>query len=103
MEQYGKEVDQLCLDLHTLFKYSAARQEDFKGVQVEMNLETHSFQQYTEVSWLSIGPAIKRILEQWEAICHFISELAKEPKKMPKSINFKRVYSVFGTKEKAVT
>ena len=25
MEQYGKEVDQLCLDLHTLFKYSAAR------------------------------------------------------------------------------
>ena len=32
MEQYGKEVDQFCLDLHTLFKYSAARQEDFKGV-----------------------------------------------------------------------
>ena len=55
-----------------------------------MNLETHSFQQLTEVSWLSTGPAIKRILEQWEAICHFISELAKEPKKMPKSINFKR-------------
>ena len=25
MEQYGKEVDQLCLDLHTLFKYSTAR------------------------------------------------------------------------------
>ena len=68
-----------------------------------MNLETHSFQQHTEVSWLSIGPAIKRILEQWEAICHFISELAKEPKKMPKSINFKRVYSMLDTKEKAVT
>ena len=68
-----------------------------------MNLETHNFQQHTEVHWLSIGPAIKRILEQWEAICHFISELAKEPKKMPKSINFKRVYSMLGTKEKAVT
>ena len=25
MEQYGKEVDHLCLDPHTLFKYSAAR------------------------------------------------------------------------------
>ena len=68
-----------------------------------MNFETHNFQQHTEVCWLSIGPAIKRILEQWEAICHFISELAKEPKKMPKSINFKRVYSMLGTKEKAVT
>ena len=50
----------------------------------------YNFQQHTEVNWLSIGPAIKRILEQWEAICHFISELAKEPKEMPKSINFKR-------------
>ena len=68
-----------------------------------MNLETHNFQKHTEVCWLSIGPAIKRILEQWEAICHFISELAKEPKKMPKSINLKRVYSMLGTKEKAVT
>ena len=103
MEQYGKEVDQLCLDLHTLFKYSAARWEDFKGVQVEMNLETHNFQQHTEVHWLSTGPAIKRILEQWEAICHFISELAKEHKTIPKSINFKRVYSMLGTKEKTAT
>ena len=25
MEQYGKEVDQICLDLQTLFKYSAVR------------------------------------------------------------------------------
>ena len=67
-----------------------------------MNLETHNFQQHTEVHWLSIGPDIKRILEQWEAICHFISELAKEPKKMPEH-QLKRVYSMLGTKEKAVT
>ena len=62
LEQYGKDIDQLCTDLHSLFKYSAARHEDFKELQIEMDLELHNFCQHTEVQWLSIGPAIKRIL-----------------------------------------
>ena len=33
--QFGKEIDQLCLDLYSLFKYSAARWEDFRKVQTE--------------------------------------------------------------------
>ena len=56
------------MDLHLLLKYSAARWEDFKELQMEMNLEVHNFERCTEVHWLSIGPSIKRILEQWEAI-----------------------------------
>ena len=78
LEHYGKDVDQLCLDLYSLFKYSAARREDFKEVQVEMELDTNNFLQHTEVRWLSIGPSIKRILEQWDAITHFVAELAKD-------------------------
>ena len=58
---------------------------------------------HTEVCGLSIGPSIKRILEQWDAICHFVSELNKDPKKVPKSINYKRVYMMHGTKEGVVT
>ena len=63
----------------------------------------HNFQQHTEVCWLSIGPAIKRVLEQWEAICQFVNDLSKDTKKVPKSINYKRVYMLLGTKEKAIT
>ena len=44
MEQFGIEIDQLCMDLHSLFKYSAARWEDFKELQMEMNLEVHNFE-----------------------------------------------------------
>ena len=61
MQQCGKEIEQLCMDLHSLFKYSAARRDDFKELQYEMDLEMHNFQQHTEVHWLSIGPAIKRV------------------------------------------
>ena len=61
------------------------------------------FQQHTEVHWVSKGPSIKRILEQWEKISCFMAELAKDPKKVPKSVNNKRVYILLGTKEKTVS
>ena len=69
MEQHGREIDQLCVDLFSLLKYSAARREDFKAKQIEMDLEVVNFIQHTEVRWLSIGPAVQRVLEQWDAIC----------------------------------
>ena len=50
-----------------------------------------------------MGPPIKRVLEQWEAICRFVTELSKDPKKVPKSINYKHVYMLLGTKDKVIT
>ena len=61
LEKCGKEIEQLCMDLHALFKYSAARHEDFR-VQIEKDLDLTNFLQHTVVRWLSIGPAVKRIL-----------------------------------------
>ena len=103
IEQYGTEIDLLCKDLYALFQHSAARHEDYVGIQVEMEVETHNFQQHSEVRWLSMGPSIKRVLKQWNAIIKFVTELAKDQKKVPKSINFKRVYMMLGTKERAST
>ena len=82
LEKYGKDVDQFCLDLHSLFKYSAARREDYTELQLSLDVEMHTFQQHTEVRWLSIGPAIRRIIEQWDAICQFMKHLAKDEKKL---------------------
>ena len=103
LEKCGKEIEQLCMDLHALFKYSAARCEDFREVQIEMDLDLTNFLQHTVVRWLSIGPAVKRILEQWEAVTQFVTDLAKDPKKLPRSINFKRVHMMLNAKEKMVT
>ena len=103
LEKCGKEIEQLCMDLHALFKYSAARCEDFREVQIGMDLDLTNFLQHTVVRWLSIGPAVKRILEQWEAMTQFVTDLAKDPKKLPRSINFKRVHMMLNAKEKMVT
>ena len=103
IEQYGTEIDLLCKDLYVLFQHNAARHEDYVGVQLEMEVETQKFQQHTGVRWLSMGLPIKRVLEQWDAIIKFVTELAKDQRKVPKSINFKRVDMMFGTKERAST
>ena len=103
LEKCGKEIEQLGMDLHVLFKYSAARREDFREVQIEMDLDLTNFLQHTVVRWLSIGPAVKRILEQWEAVTQFVTDLAKDSKKLPRSINFKRVRMMLNAKEKMVT
>ena len=33
LEMYGKATNQLCLDLHAIFKYSVARREDYQQLQ----------------------------------------------------------------------
>ena len=45
-----------------------------------MDIETHPFQKHTEVRWLSLGPAIARILEQWDSMLQFVKDLAKDPR-----------------------
>ena len=101
LEMYGKDIDQLCLDLCAIFKYSATRREDYLGANLGAVIET--FQQHTEVHWLSIGLAIHRMLEQWDTICQFIKDLEKDNTRKPKSINFKRAAALIPTGEQNVT
>ena len=47
---------------------SAARQEDYEAVQEEMGLAKHKFFKHVECRWLSLQPAVLRILEQLEGL-----------------------------------
>ena len=103
LEMYGKDIDQLCLDLHAIFKYSAARREDYQQLQANLGTDIETFQQHTKVLWLSIGPAIRRVLEQWDTIYQFIKDLEKDNTRKSKSINFKRAAALLATGERNVT
>jgi len=63
----------------------------------------HTFHQHTDVHWLRIGPAIVCILEQWDVICEFMKELAKDGKKAPKSNSYNSVSAMLIEVEKDVT
>ena len=103
LEMYGKDTNQLCLDLHAIFKYSAARREDYQQLQANSGADFETSQQHTEVCWLSIGPAIRRVLEQWDTICHFIKDLVKDNSRKPKSINLKQAAALLTSGERNVT
>ena len=71
-------INQVCMDFHSLIMYGTTKHEAFKELQIEMDLEMHSFQQHMEIYWLSMGPSIKKILVKWEAITHFVAGFAKD-------------------------
>ena len=56
------------------FKHIAARRENYQQLQFDMGVDLHTFQQHTDVHWLSIWPAISCIMEQWDAISQFIRD-----------------------------
>ena len=102
LEMYSKDIDQLCLDLHAICKYSAARKEDYQQLQANLGADIETFQQHTKIRWLSIGPAIRRVLEQWDMICQFIKDLEKDNTRKPKTINFKRAAAQLAIGERSV-
>ena len=72
-------------------------------LQANLGADFETFEQHTEVRWLSIGPAIHHVLEQWDIICHFIKNLEKNNTRKPKSINFKQVAALVATGEQNMT
>ena len=88
VDKYGKNAEQLVIDLHSLFKYSAARRQDYRELQLNLDVEIMLFIEHSSLRWLSIGPAVRRILEQWKAIVQFVKFLKSDPKKIPHSAAF---------------
>ena len=44
IEEYGKDIEQLCVDIHSIFKYSTVRRKDYHTSQSAMSVEMHNFQ-----------------------------------------------------------
>ena len=99
IDKYGKDAEQLLIDLHSLFKYSAARRQDYKNLQLNLDLELKLFIEHSSLRWLSIGPAVRRILEQWQAKEQFVKFLESDPKRIPQSAAFRRVQAAIERNE----
>ena len=91
LEAYGTPVDDLAVDIHSFFKISSARREDFKFIQLEEEMETHTVLRHVPSRWLTLGPVVDRLIEQWEPLQKYFTDLAnKDPKNAPTSSAFKR-------------
>ena len=59
-------VDQFAIDLHFVFKLSAARREDDRGVSELTDVTTHYVIKHSHTRWLSLDKVLVRIIEQYE-------------------------------------
>jgi len=71
-------------------------------------VEGHTFQKQTAVRWLSLGPVVRRVLEQWDCICSFVKErflkdLGKDASTAPKRACYKIVAAMLSDEEKKRT
>jgi hypothetical protein len=89
----------LVIDLYQWFKLSAARQEDYRKIQNELGLPKHKFLKHVECRWLTLAPAISRVLEQWDSLLkYFLTDLAKE-KDITKNSRYRRICNILNAKE----
>ena len=49
LDKYGKDAEQLVIDLHSVFKYSAARRKDCRKLQFNLDVETTLFIEHSSL------------------------------------------------------
>ena len=76
---YGEASGELALDLFYWLKSSPSRREDYVHVLSDLGLDDELFIRHVQCKWLTLLPALDRIVKSWEAVKkHFLEELPKQ-------------------------
>jgi len=86
---YTRLVEDLILKLFYWFKHSAARREDYKTVQISLQLDEVFLLRHVPSRWLSLQPAVVRIVSQWSAIKSYFKHLPEDDKAIEKNDHYK--------------
>lgn len=83
MHELGDDIVDLVVDLHYFFfKLSPVRNEELKDLQDDLGFENVKMLKHVESRWLTLGPALERLVDQWLVICQYF--LKKLPIRDPK-------------------
>ena len=76
---YGEASGELALDLFYWLKSSPSCREDYVHVLSDLGLDDELFIRHVQCRWLTLLPALDRIVKSWEAVKkHFLEELPKQ-------------------------
>lgn len=68
LEIHGMACSEFIISIYYFFNGWPSRKDDYEKIQIELGIETHSFLKHVPTRWLTIEPAIKRVLEQMPAL-----------------------------------
>ena len=102
---YGKDSENLTFELHAWIKVSPCKREDFLQVAFELqSMEYFSinktlFNRHVETRWLTLIPALEKVLERWEVSKEYFLEYLPKQKGFEKGATdnerCKRILTLF--------
>lgn len=72
------KLDQLLIDVYFFLDKSAKRVARLKELQSILGTESHEILKHVNTRWLSLGPCLGRLLEQWEPLSALFLELSED-------------------------
>jgi len=81
------DVETIVTAVYSHFSISANRRVELKEFFEFVDLEYHDLLRHVSTRWLSLGPAIQRLLQSWPALISYFRSLGQEcPKRIAKSL-----------------
>lgn len=91
------DYDKFARNLHTFFKRSAARREDYSIANVDSELEIHFMRKHVSSRWVSLKKAYQRISEQWEHLQNYFLVFLPKQKNFSNDIESMEAYQFIAT------
>ena len=106
--EYGHDVENMAFDLHSWFKISPCKREDFVMVTVDFqseiifavfNKNESLFYRHVETRWLTLVPALEKVEQRWLSAKKYFLEYLPSTKDFSKSTasnkRYSRIVSIF--------
>lgn len=84
--------DQIASNLHSFFKRSAARREDYAFANIDSELEVHIMRRHVRIRWVSLKSAYVRIDEQWDHLKNYFLEFVPKQKNFASDVERNETY-----------
>lgn len=81
------DVETIITSVYSHFSVSAVRREELQEFFTFVDLEYHELMRHVATRWLSLGPAINRMLQCWPAVVSYFRSLGEDcPKRIAKCL-----------------
>lgn len=77
-QKLPRSVEDLCKDIHSYINHSPKRLVKFQEFQDFVRIDSHRILHPCQTRWLSLGPVVDRMVEQWPALILFFQSEALE-------------------------
>ena len=102
LKQYGDNAEELCLNLHYFFKNNPSRREVLFEKEDTLDQEELVLLCHTQCRWLSLIPALQRLVKVKEAVKKLLVEIGRNDKNSEKNDRYLAIKKALESKEVTV-